>query len=450
MAVDWVIVVDENRNDQRIVCEILHRAGIRTSAMKSGEDALNYIRKGGVPDLILLDMNTPEEDGFETLRRLKEETDAENEIPIVLMTEDEDQEARGLEEGAMDIILKPLEDDVVISRVCKALDISRRMKRFARNAETDQMTDLLNKSATEARMERLCDEEEGLLCVLDLDNFKDVNDTYGHDVGDKVLMMFARVLKVSLRRDDECGRIGGDEFAVFLKSMKSSADLDRFIHRINEGYEIGAKAIVGDPLKISIGVSAGAVPVPLCGREYTELFRMADQALYDVKQNGKHGAKLYVSAQNNASRREKEMNLDTVTTMLQERTQIPGAMWAGRDIFSSIYQYMVRYMNRYRNNAFKVLLTLKPEALMTEKEKQRTRDEFRKKIREALRGSDVMMECGESQVFLLLPGIKEQDIERVIGRLIRKWKDTEFNDRAAVNVEYAEIDIGRKTYRRNE
>ncbi len=444
MAADWVIVVDENRNDQRVVCEILHRAGIRTSALKSGEDALNYIRKGGIPDLILLDMNTPEEDGFETLRRLKEETDAENEIPIVLMTGNEDLEARGLEEGAMDIIRKPLEDDVVISRVCKALDISRRMKRFARNAETDQMTDLLNKSATEARMERLCDEEEGLLCVLDLDNFKDVNDTYGHDVGDKVLMMFARVLKVSLRRDDECGRIGGDEFAVFLKSMKTSADLERFIHRINEGYEIGAKAIVGDKMKISIGVSAGAAPVPLCGREYAELFRMADQALYDVKQNGKHGAKLYVSQQSKASRREKEMNLETVTTMLQERTQIPGAMWAGRDIFSSIYQYMVRYMNRYRNNAFRVLLTLKTAASMPETEKQRMRDEFRRKIRGGLRGSDVMMECGESQVFLLLPGIRENDIERVLARILRNWKAAGYGEQAEVQTEYGEIDISRK------
>lgn len=179
MAVDWVIVVDDNRSDQRMICDILRSAGIRTSSMRSGEDTLDYIRKGGIPDLILLDMDMPEADGFETMRLLKAEMDGENEVPIVLMTSEEDEEARGLEEGAMDIIRKPLESDVVISRVCKALDISRRMKRFARNAETDQMTDLLNKSATEARMERLCDEEQGLLCILDLDNFKNVNDTYG-------------------------------------------------------------------------------------------------------------------------------------------------------------------------------------------------------------------------------------------------------------------------------
>ena len=450
MAADWVIVVDDDRNDQKMACEMLHRAGIRTTAMRSGSAALDYIRKGGIPDLILLDADMPETDGFETLRLLREEMDPENEIPVVLMTGEDDQEAQGLEEGAMDIIRKPLEGDVVISRVCKALDISRRMKRFARNAETDQMTDLLNKSATEARMERLCDEEEGLLCVLDLDNFKAVNDTYGHDVGDQVLMMFARVLKVSLRRDDECGRIGGDEFAVFLKNMESVADLERFTMRINEGYERGAKPILGDKMKITIGVSVGAAAVPQSGRDYSELFRKADQALYEVKQNGKHGARLYVAPEPNIRKEKEEMNLEGVTALLQERTDVPGAMWTGREIFSSIYQYMMRYMNRYRNSAFRVLLTLKTAARVPEAEKEKIRDEFRRKVRSTLRGSDVMMEFGENQVFLLLPGIKAQDIDRVIGRLMKKWKEEEYKDLAVVNVEYAEIETGRRTYRREE
>ena len=124
MAADWVIVVDDNRNDQRMICEILRRAGIRTTCMRSVEEAMDSVRKGGIPDLILLDMNLPEADGFESMRLLKEETDGENEIPIVLMTSEEDEEARGLEEGAMDIIRKPLEADVV--RVF-SVDLDRKM-----------------------------------------------------------------------------------------------------------------------------------------------------------------------------------------------------------------------------------------------------------------------------------------------------------------------------------
>lgn len=444
---DWVIVVDDDKNVLKNVCQVLRKAGIRPTALRSGGAALDYVRRNGFPDMILLDVNMPGADGFETLRLLKKQMDPENEIPIVLMTGEESQEARGLEAGALDIIRKPFEPEVLVSRVCKALDINRRMKRFARNAETDQMTDLPNKSATEARMERLCDEAEGLLCVLDLDNFKAVNDSFGHDIGDQVLMMFARVLKLNLRREDECGRIGGDEFVVFLRHMKDAADLKRYTKRINEGYQIGAKTILGEKAAGTVSVSAGAVSVPQGGRDYGELFRLADQALYTVKQNGKRGAYLYRSPDEDPVKKEREMDLDTVTAMLQERSDIPGAMWTGRDIFGSIYQYMVRYMNRYRNSAYRVLLTLRTAANATDAERMRIREEFRKRIRGALRGSDVMMECGDSQVFLLLPGIREQDIDRVIGRLMRRWHETGYEEKALIDMEYAPVEMTRSRAR---
>ena len=443
---DWVIVVDDDKNVLKLVCQVLRRAGIRPTAMRSGEEALDFIGRNGYPDLVLLDANMPGTDGFATLQRMKKqmETDPENEIPIVLMTEDEEQEARGLEAGAQDIILKPFEPEVLVSRVCKAMDINRRMRRFARNAETDRMTDLPNKSATEERMDRLCDEAEGILCVLDLDNFKAVNDTFGHDVGDKVLMMFARVLKMNLRRDDECGRIGGDEFAVFLKNMKHAADLKRFTKRINDGYEVGAKAIMGERMSFAVGVSVGAVSVPQYGQEYTELFRMADQALYTVKQNGKHGAQLYsMPVTESPKAKPKEMDLETVTAMLQERTDLPGAMYTGKEIFGSIYQYMVRYMNRYRNSAFRVLLTLRTVTEVHEDERGKMQAAFKEKIRGALRGSDVMMECGENQVFLLLPGIKAQDLDRVIGRLKRRWRESGFEHQGIIESEFAPVVVER-------
>ncbi len=446
---DWVIVVDDDKSVLKLVCQVLRKAGIRPTAMRSGTAAVDYVRRNGFPDMILLDVNMPETDGFETLQMLKKQMDPASEIPIVLMTGEESQEARGLEAGALDIIRKPFEPEVLVSRVCKALDINQRMKRFARSAETDHMTDLPNKSATEARMERLCDETDGLLCVLDLDNFKTVNDTFGHDIGDQVLMMFARVLKLNLRRDDECGRIGGDEFIVFLRHMKEAADLKRYIRRINEGYRTGAKAILGEKAAGKVSVSAGAVSVPQEGRQYGELFRMADQALYTMKQNGKGGAYLYSAPEEDPGKQGREMDLDTVTAMLQERTDIPGAMWTGRDIFGSIYQYMVRYMNRYRNSAYRVLLTLRTAAAVSEAERRRMSEEFRKRIRATLRGSDVMMECGESQVFLLLPGIREQDIDRVIGRLMRRWNETGFEEKALIDMEYAPMEMARSRTRYN-
>ena len=84
---------------------------------------------------------------------------------------------------------------------------------------------------------------------------------------------------------------------------------------------------------------------------------------------------------------------------------------------------------------------------VSEAERGKIREEFRKRIRSALRGSDVMMECGDSQVFLLLPGIREQDIDRVIGRLMKRWNETGYEERALIDMEYAPVEMARSRTR---
>ena len=442
---DWIIVVDDDTSNLKVAGHILSKAGMRVTALKSGRIALDYIQRNGFPDLILLDVNMPEMDGFETLKLLKKKMTPANEVPIVFLTAEDgqEQETRGLESGAMDYIKKPFDPEVLLSRVHKILDIQKQMKHFARNAETDQLTGFLNKAASEARMDKLCAEENGLLCVLDLDAFKMVNDIFGHDAGDQVLVMFSRVLKRNLRKDDECGRIGGDEFIAFLRSMKNSEELGHFAKRINEEYLAGVKAIMGEKLTFSAGVSVGAVAVPEYGREYPELFHMADQALYIVKKNGKHGGKLYSALDQGSGGHSKELNLETITAILEERMEAPNAMWMGRDVFGSIYKYMVRYMDRYHSSAYRVLLTLKVSSDVSEAERADIILQFRRKIRHSLRNSDVMMECGDNQLFLLLPEIKEHDINRVIGRLLRNWNESEYPDRAEIACEYGPVQSAR-------
>ena len=442
---DWIIVVDDDTSNLKVAGHILSKAGMRVTALKSGKIALDYIRSNGFPDLVLLDVNMPEMDGFETLKLLKKEMIPGKEEPIVFLTAEDgqEQETRGLESGAMDYIKKPFDPEVLLSRVHKILDIQKQMKYFARSAEIDQLTGFLNKAASEARMDRLCSEETGLLCVLDLDAFKMVNDIFGHDIGDQVLVMFSHVLKKNLRKDDECGRIGGDEFIVFLRNMKDSGELDHFAKRINEEYQAGARAIMGDKLTFSAGVSVGAVAVPEYGTEYPELFHMADQALYIVKKNGKHGGRLYCALDQNGGTRSKELNLETITAILEERMEAPSAMWMGRDVFGSIYKYMVRYMDRYHSSAYRVLLTLKVASDVTDSERADIIVQFRRKIRNSLRNSDVMMECGDNQLFLLLPEIQEHDINRVIGRLLRKWNESEYPDRAEIACEYGQVHSSR-------
>ena len=438
---NWIIVIDDDVTTLKLAGHLLSKAGYRVTALQSGQIALDYVRKNGIPDLFLLDINMPDMDGFQTHELLKKEMAPGQEVPVVFLTAEyrHDQEVRGLESGAMDYIRKPFDPDVLINRVRRILDVQTQMNRFAKNAETDPLTGFLNKAASEALMTRLCSRETGLLCVLDLDAFKSVNDIFGHDTGDRILVMFSQIIANNLPNPEECGRIGGDEFVAFLRNRKRSEDLTSFAAKINEEYIAGAKAILGDRLTFSTGVSVGAVSVPEYGRDYPELFHLADQALYIVKRNGKHGSRLYRYNESRSNDRGHELNLETITAILEERIEAPSAMWMGREVFGSIYKYMVRYMDRYHSCAYRVLLTVKVAPEVGDAKRAELIVQFRKMIRTSLRTSDVMMECGDNQLFLLLPEIHEHDIDRVIGRLLHKWNTSDCPEYAEVATEYAPV-----------
>lgn len=438
---NWIIVVDDDVSTLKLAGHFLSKAGFRVTALQSGRLALDYVKEHGIPDLFLLDINMPDLDGFHTLDLLKKEMEPGKEVPVAFLTAEErnDQEARGLESGAMDYIRKPFSPEVLVSRVKKILDVQSQMNRIVKTAETDPLTGCLNKAAAEATMTRLCLQETGFLCVLDLDGFKSVNDVFGHDVGDRILVMFAKIIANNLEYPSESGRIGGDEFVVFLRNQKRSEDLSRFSQKINEEYIAGAKLILGDRLNFSIGVSIGAVFVPAYGRDYAELFHLADQSLYIVKRNGKHGCRLYSSTENQQTQNGKEMDLETITAILEERIEAPSAMWMGREVFGSIYKYMVRYINRYHNCAYRVLLTVKAGPDLDDARRAEVIVAFKSMIRTSLRNSDVMMECGEHQLFLLLPEVNEKNIEKVISRLMGKWNQSELSSEVKILTEYAPV-----------
>ena len=438
---NWIIVVDDDVSTLKLAGHFLSKAGFRVTALQSGRLALDYVKEHGVPDLFLLDINMPDLDGFHTLDLLKKEMEPGKEVPVAFLTAEErnDQEARGLESGAMDYIRKPFSPEVLVSRVKKILDVQSQMNKIVKTAETDPLTGCLNKAAAEATMTRLCLQETGFLCVLDLDGFKSVNDVFGHDVGDRILVMFAKIIANNLEYPSESGRIGGDEFVVFLRNQKRSEDLSRFSQKINEEYIAGAKLILGDRLNFSIGVSIGAVFVPTYGRDYSELFHLADQSLYIVKRNGKHGCRLYSTSEGQQNQNNKEMDLETITAILEERIEAPSAMWMGREVFGSIYKYMVRYINRYHNCAYRALLTVKAGPELDDARRAEIIVAFKSTIRNSLRNSDVMMECGEHQLFLLLPEVTEYNIEKVINRLMDKWNKSELAAEVTVTTEYAPV-----------
>ena len=143
---DWVIVVDDDITNLKMAGYILSKSGLRVSAVKSGQAMLDYIKANGSPDLILLDINMPEMDGFETLKRLREQEKGGSETPVIFLTADENQasETKGLSLGAMDFVKKPFIPEVLALRVRHTIDLNHLQQDLAHEVEkkTQENADL--------------------------------------------------------------------------------------------------------------------------------------------------------------------------------------------------------------------------------------------------------------------------------------------------------------------
>lgn len=179
-------------------------------------------------------------------------------------------------------------------------------------AEKDALTGLYNKGATKQLIENVIQDSPkdalNALMIIDLDNFKEVNDLLGHAQGDQVLVDTANALNEIFKGGDITGRIGGDEFVVFMKNLKaiSNADIlaEKIVRNVNYSFDYGDR-------EIHVTCSVGVAIYPYHGKDYTELFKKADKAVYTAKANGKCGYRIYDAATTmvyHATRKKEEYN----------------------------------------------------------------------------------------------------------------------------------------------
>ena len=157
------------------------------------------------------------------------------------------------------------------------------------DANHDKLTGLFNRRGYDFFLNNV-DMETSTLLIIDLDNFKSINDTYGHDIGDKAIIKASRIILNSFRSQDYVCRIGGDEFAVIMiRSDSSMKDLiTRKVNMINEKLNKAEEESGIPSLSCSVGVAFGRV-----GVRTSELFKRADSALYNAKENGRNGVAFY-------------------------------------------------------------------------------------------------------------------------------------------------------------
>lgn len=290
-----VLVAEDSLVVRALLRAQLRERGYTVVEAADGEQALERARESH-PDVVLLDVDMPKRSGFDVLAEMKIDPGLA-EVPVVFITgrTTADDAVRGLDMGAHDYLRKPFEAAELTARVHAAVRTKRLQDELralnedlSRLANTDNLTGLANRRSLDDELVRLsarADRHGGTLSVLlvDVDNFKDVNDLHGHHVGDDALVALAARLTERLRAEDLVGRWGGEEFLVL------APDVGR-----------AGAATLADALRAHVSVRplpTGAGPIPFTvsvgwafrqpGETPEDLLRRADNALYAAKGAGR-------------------------------------------------------------------------------------------------------------------------------------------------------------------
>jgi diguanylate cyclase (GGDEF)-like protein len=282
-----VLLVDDNPDKRQLLTVALEAAGYSVHTATDGDEGLSAV-EALTPDLIITDVNMPRMDGYEMARRVRANP-ATRFIPIIIQTSARaaaEDARRGAEVGALGYITDPTDLGLLLARARTLLDFKNYLDSCEEAAFTDHLTGLANRRRFERQLEREVARTRRYgrpfcLLLLDIDHFKLVNDSHGHEAGDEALRQLANALQAGTRGIDTAARIGGEEFAVILPETDSLRGCE-VAERLRE--EIGA---MDTRPAGRITVSIGLAECTVASGDARDLFSIADAALYEAKHAGR-------------------------------------------------------------------------------------------------------------------------------------------------------------------
>ena len=286
-----ILIVDDNGPNLLLAKKIVEKAGFQATTATDGASALQLVNETAF-DLILLDIMMPGIDGFDVCQQIKESRNPSRNTPIIFLTAVTTPESivKGLELGAVDYITKPIIAEVLKARVKTHLELSRQRKLLEQQVIVDELTGLLNRHGfIHDLKDRLNFHKRNnlsaALLFIDLDRFKNINDSLGHDAGDEVLQKVAGILKRTVRETDIVGRFGGDEFVIGLLDIKSPESAAKVSAKIIS--EISHPFVIHES-EVFIGASIGITFFPNDAHLLGNLIKNGDNAMLQAKLAGKN------------------------------------------------------------------------------------------------------------------------------------------------------------------
>jgi diguanylate cyclase (GGDEF)-like protein len=335
-----ILVVDDDPRNRKLLEALLAAEGYTTRCAPDGRAALEDVRQHP-PDLVLLDVMMPGMDGFEVATALKADPSSAS-IPIIMVTAQTDRDARlsGLSSGAEELLTKPVDRSELYLRVRNLLrlkdlsdaleaqgaaleeQVRTRTADLELLAHFDPTTGLPNRTLFQVRLaSALAAGAEAQVTVavffIDVDLFKNVNDTLGHSVGDELLKAFAQRLVACTRSGDTVGRLGGDEFALVLMLEDGQAGADAAAVRVRESLQL---PFTCGGHEISVSASIGIVLSPddaVCPKL---LLQYADTAMYKAKDAGRNTHRFFLPQMNLEMR--SRLDLESALRRAVERQEL--------------------------------------------------------------------------------------------------------------------------------
>lgn len=305
MSVDNIIkvlLVEDNEGDVRLVKELLSHdcpGKFVIETVNRLQEAIETIKQKEF-DVVLTDLSLPDSDGMETISHIQE---SNSNIPIVVLSgqDSESLATKIVQSGAQDYLVKGQGDGHLISKALRyAIERKRIQEGLSYLAQYDSLTGLANRNLFRERLGRAlirADRNKSLVALMfiDLDRFKNINDTLGHDAGDKLLIEVSKRLEKCTRDGDTVARLGGDEFTVILEDINHVDDAANVARKILVALE---PAIKLDEHEVFMTPSIGVTIYPVDDTSENNLLKNADTAMYRAKERGRNGFQFYTAGMN--------------------------------------------------------------------------------------------------------------------------------------------------------
>ena len=297
-----ILLIDSNANDVQLLVKLLNDTRpekYRVISAFTLNDGLQLLQEESF-DIVITDLKLDDEEGVDTISQIQEH---DNDIPVIVLSRDESEgiALKVVQMGAQDYLIKGQGDGHLISRsIDYSIERERNERGLSYLANFDSLTGLANRMLFRERLDRAlirADRNKTLvaLLVIDLDRFKNINDTLGHDAGDELLINVAKRFEYCTREGDTIARLGGDEFTIIMEDVKNFEDavkiVDKILNLMKKPFDISSHEVYVSP---SIGISM----YPLDDIESGHLLKNADSAMYRAKESGRNCYRFYTADMN--------------------------------------------------------------------------------------------------------------------------------------------------------